>query len=925
MVKLIEAQHGERAIPVVSFIARQRDLADMVGEAYAGHQEASLRTSLTWSKGRFQTIQLPDSELPEIVSRRVVIPKDDQAKKTLDEAFRTVEQTAGKNWNTLLGEQDAKAFRKLYPFSPVLVDTLVALSNTLQRERTALKLLMELLIEHIRDLKVGDIVGVGDLFDVLAGGDDTTDGPMRARFDAAKDLYRNQLLPMIQAKNQTGTAERCQRLRDGHKVSVGCSGCAEKLCRRDNRIAKTMLLAALVPEVRAFKNLTVNRLAALNHGTLGKMPVPGQENVLVAGIVRDWATQVGQIHVGEQADPSVLVELLGVNLEPIMARGKEHDTPTARRRVLRGQLFEALQLTKTLEEPVPHKLLWRGTERKGAVRFGNIRTLPKEQLLCAEGYDWYIVVDYPFDDPGFGPNNDIEEVTKVRDTANGTWTLAWIPSFFSEANNRLVGDLAILDHILQDSATTAAYLNHLTVEQQTRARTDLDNLRSQKRAKLRNLLEQAYGIVQPVLSEFDSSRMVDDHRLLLKPGIRLDPALPPNLGMALEHYVGSLLDRRFSRHPPFQGKISKQLVARMLEFFEALVDAPERKLPVDKDARQEVQALLEPLGLSRTTESMAFLCEDAVLQMLENTRNQGAVETPTVGQVRSWMDPKRAMGLPLEIADLVVRAYARWAARTLVRNGAPYEVQPGVALHSEVELEKPPLPTQTEWSKALDAAGHLFGITLAGKALHADNLKRFETQLKATLKDTQAVAALPALLAKRLAEYGNVSDAPRLVTAKSADTLCAALAGKNGLALVQALAGFVAQTSPQAVGKSIARAQETSAALEAGLTFGVFAQLKNREPGVDLLVQLASALSQDELNVELAARLRGLAEAGQKLLLGDATPVLAQGRESATVAVSAKTVGELSAKVVALPEQILAKLPKGATDIQVTIKIEFGR
>jgi pyridoxine kinase len=58
---------------------------------------------------------------------------------------------------------------------PALVDALVALSNALQRERTAIKLLNELLVEHIEDLKVGDVVGVGDLWDVLAGGEDTAD------------------------------------------------------------------------------------------------------------------------------------------------------------------------------------------------------------------------------------------------------------------------------------------------------------------------------------------------------------------------------------------------------------------------------------------------------------------------------------------------------------------------------------------------------------------------------------------------------------------------------------------------------------------------------------------------------------------------------------------------------------------------------
>ena len=44
-----------------------------------------------------------------------------------------------------LREGDRAQFRQLYPFSPVLVQALVALSSLLQRERTALKLLVQLL------------------------------------------------------------------------------------------------------------------------------------------------------------------------------------------------------------------------------------------------------------------------------------------------------------------------------------------------------------------------------------------------------------------------------------------------------------------------------------------------------------------------------------------------------------------------------------------------------------------------------------------------------------------------------------------------------------------------------------------------------------------------------------------------------------
>ena len=65
-----------------------------------------------------------------------------------------------------------------------------------------------------------------------------------------------------------------------------------------------------------------------------------------------------------------------------------------------------------------------------------------------------MVVDYPFDDPGHGPNEDLDVVETVRETDGGTWTLVWLPSFFSDSVNKMLGELVILEHILDSRDTT---------------------------------------------------------------------------------------------------------------------------------------------------------------------------------------------------------------------------------------------------------------------------------------------------------------------------------------------------------------------------------------------------------------------------------------------------------------------------------------
>src|SRR5262249_23045423 len=122
MVKLVEAADLHRAIPLVSFIARQRNLAELVGEDYAGVENMRLNASLKHWEGRYDAVRLEDRNLPAIVERRILKPRDQAAKERLDEAFSKLQRTAGGSFDTLLGDEDPSGFRKLYPFSPALVD-----------------------------------------------------------------------------------------------------------------------------------------------------------------------------------------------------------------------------------------------------------------------------------------------------------------------------------------------------------------------------------------------------------------------------------------------------------------------------------------------------------------------------------------------------------------------------------------------------------------------------------------------------------------------------------------------------------------------------------------------------------------------------------------------------------------------------------
>ena len=600
VAKLVEAQDAARPIPIISLVARQRDISQLIGDAVAGSNAVSVEDSLRWWQGRFDTVTLPDRNLPAIIAARVIKPKDEAARATLNQAYANLQRGARGAWATLLGEDwNADDFRQVYPFSPALVQSLVALSHYLQRERTALKVLMEMLVEHLEDFQVGKLVAVGDLFDVLAGGEDPMDGRMRELFTAAQRLYRDELLPEIQKRNGTHNQVRCQRMRDDHPLRLGCANCPETQCRADNRMVKTLLLAALVPEVPVFKRMTASRLVALNHGTLEAV-IPGREAQDAVLRLRDYAAEVGKLHVGDQDDPTVGVALEGVDVRPLLDQEKVQNSPGARRKRVRELLFLTLGLTETDAE-LPYQLEWRGTIRKGSIRFGNVREMDDSVLECKVGDDFRVVVDYPFDEPEHHPSEDEARVQQFMDRGKDSSTLVWLPSFFSDRLQRDLGDLVVIEHIVRKDSHT---LLPLSPEDKARAVAELTNLAEQKRARIRRALTSAYGVTAASEGDLDDTRRVDKNLYLLRQGLKLQGTLAADLKTALDKGIGDLLYQCFPRHPQFSEKVTQPKLVKALERFQQVCDAEGNRVQIDKAERKEFELAAE-LGFLGVTDTWA--------------------------------------------------------------------------------------------------------------------------------------------------------------------------------------------------------------------------------------------------------------------------------------------------------------------------------
>ena len=124
--KLVEAENADRPVPIVSFVARQRDLRELVGDGITGAEQLGFADVLRWWEARFDTIALEDRNLPEIAAQRVLAPKSEAARQEIAQSWEGTKRIRDEVFQILLTPKaDPDVFRKVYPFSPALVETLV--------------------------------------------------------------------------------------------------------------------------------------------------------------------------------------------------------------------------------------------------------------------------------------------------------------------------------------------------------------------------------------------------------------------------------------------------------------------------------------------------------------------------------------------------------------------------------------------------------------------------------------------------------------------------------------------------------------------------------------------------------------------------------------------------------------------------------
>lgn len=912
ITNFVEGADARRPIPIVSFIARQRDLRELVGEDVTGASELGFQDTLNLASGRFDVITLEDRNLPEIARRRLLKPINDEAAAALDRAFDATTKVRQEVWDTLLGTDsgagaDQESFRKTYPFSPAFMSTLVHVSSALQRSRTALKLMRQLLVDRRDELRLGQLVPLGDLYDVISrGGDQPFTEKLKVEFETAQKLYEGKLRPYLLDRYQL-TEEELERARRGGQLSPDLAG-RVRAFTGDDRLLKTLLLAALAPSVPALRNLTARKLSALNHGSITS-PIPGGEVGQVSRKIMDWAGQFGEIKVSEGDDLGVRLELVGVDVDSVLQSARHFDTTGARKAMVKQLLWEELGITSTDQYLDQAHLVWRGSRRSLEVIFGNVRD-PKDirddAFAPLDPTAWRLLIDYPFDDDTHGPADDRERVQNLRSRLHAR-AVCWIPTSLAAERLRDLGRLVVLDALLSGQRFDS-HAKHLSRDERQRAHATLTSQRDALTAKIRSVLRQAYGLAakQPT----DVLTTYDDHLLSLSPG--LQPTLPvgAKLDDALRDLAGQMLVHQFPAHPDFdpdrRGEAVRPHEARLvLKVVRQAVESRDGRVEVDRKERLTVRRIANPLQLGEMHESAFVIGRYWVEHFHRLAAQEGIDGDLRVKDLWRWLDQPEPRGLDRLIGQLVLAAFAEQTDRTWVRHGSTMLPQPELtAISDDLALRTPERPSQEDWEAAGHRASEIFGSAPV-RLPRGRLITIFIQDLSASARQYREPAHR---LVEALEQYADrlgldpYATTGRMHTARAAADLLDGLGSRqNDVEIIRHLATAPLGGPPQRTGRSIRSADEVARALEEADwdTFDVIAKLG--EPwsaeAEAILGRLRAAAADDELTTSLPRALRqARTEAIELIRRATATPPPPpplpppSGREHGSLRISADNV-----------------------------------
>lgn len=916
--KLVESQFADRPIPIISFIARQRDLHEMLGGDMTGHERSGLGNSVEWWQGRFDTVELEDRNLPVIASERLLRPRDASAKELIRQSFDHFSENLKKSsHNTMLTSQhDNQDFQLVYPFSPALVQALIVLSSTLQRDRTALKLMQTLLIAQRHRLELGDVIPVGDLWDVISEGDEPMNDLMRRMMRTARNLWEHKLRPVLVRQN--GIDPELPGLEVDPKVA--------ETFRNHARLLKTLLVAALVPKLEVFEDLTVDRLIALNHGSI-RTPIPGAERASAMKLLRNWASEINEISIQGTQNPIVQIRLEDVDIEPLLNQANAVDSTGNRRRKIKDLLYGWFDLTENRSLRADYQVDWCGARRTAHIIYGNVREMSVERLV-SDGEHWLIVFDYPFDEQLHGPQDDIN---KLKQIPGSTDTIAWLPSFLDDKGRDQIGRLLKIEDVL---ARFDEYSTNLRQDDRPIAKTMLENSKRSVESRLELALHSAYGLSRDDSNLLDTSHAVSDHLYSCRQGFKPNLPFGKTFPDALQDIVLQSLRAMYPEAPTKipDTVLRSKSAETIFEIIRTAIEADDRRAFVENKAlRRQLQQYAEPLklGIQGATH---FVINDHWHNLIDRELQPGD-EPIALGRIFALIDPEEARtGLPPVLRDLIVLSYAAGADMLISRQGREIEPTPG-SLKADDLLQRRRLPSDDQWRIASELAEKIFDLK-PPQILNARNVQHLSREIT---RSAQAFRPQGTQIADRLSHvatqhlglaHKEITASKRYSIARQMREILLATDFEDPTSILEAITTVeIGAHDRLAIKSALQQARNNLVILNDNQLWSLLEKL-NKQPNLGaaeqgLLDQARTVLKDPEHAHHLSA-LRELQSRIMDLLFKkptltepvDPTPPSSPNRPKGTPALSAQTT---KSDALGWLESQLRELPEGA---QLTITVQ---
>lgn len=671
---IVDHNTGQRPAPIFVFVARQRNLQEFFPDLF---DESKIHEHLDHHAKRFEVTKLQDVELRHIVRGRVLRPRNADAVKA---AVSSLSEKHSKVLPALLAGGDLDYLRDVYPFHPALIEMLVDVTSLMQRERSALRLLYELLVVHYPKLPLGEFLPVGSAFSAIFPESGVEASKKVELMQDIHQQYYSRLAPAM--------AQLMKEL-----AGEGGAEFADERGRALDQLVKTVLLAEVSPRLKQ-GGLTIERLVQLNAVDVEGETFRGQVRVAETDLLA-LSQRVPDLQVAGNGKTALVRYVLGrVSLGEILERARSKvDNPAQRFKVFWSAIRLALDVanSKGFEEGGPNEgdwdLSWRRTRRRGRLKLGNVREMSYDDFAPPDGA-FKILIDYPWDEPGHTVDEDRLRATNVRKKQGLVHTVCWLPRHMSPTELGVLTELAAVRYLLSD-AGQEDLLETLGPQDKGKVLDQAGIRQKTLEGQLDDLLKEVYvrhGEFFALISDVDSSRPRE------------------TLAENLEHIAALLMDRRYPQHPTFLAEPKKQDLEALLGW---MVDAGEGSVSVayDENVGKVLKTVGQPLELVNLGQTKASLRLDSryIKDVLQRSDQDSVGWTPIADHLRE------TYGFQPLLIDLFLCFLCQRDHRALQDvDGEPVDVRIGMSQTTRIRLQRGKLVSAADWHRLRDLGNQLF-------------------------------------------------------------------------------------------------------------------------------------------------------------------------------------------------------------------------